>query len=267
MKDFIKKMFATGKENSPTILTGLMLFGLVSTGITAYRAGLQAHDILERHRKDMEDVDPNDKETKRVVTKETVKSMVKVVAPPVIIGVASGACGIGSLKANQKKIAIFSAAYKMAERSVQDLDGKMKEVLGVKKSREIRDAIVKDKVEQKERDLGGVPETIICNNGDVLCYDTYSERYFPSNAMKIETAIRQMSNDCKVQMQVTLNEFYYAINAPGLTETKYGDTIGWEADMLEGYEETLPISISAQLTDDKRPCLCLDYDVRLLRRK
>ncbi len=267
IKQLAGKLIAGGKENSAVILTGITLFGVISTGITAYRAGLQAHDILELHRKDMKDVNPDDKEAKRAVTAKTVKNMAKVVAAPVILGAVTGLSSIGSLKASQKKIAILSAAYKVAERSVQDLDGKMKEVLGVKKTRDIRDAIMKDKVDRTQDKLKSAPDTIICNNGDVLCFDSYSERYFASNAMKIESAIRQASTDCKVQMQVTLNEFYYAIGSPNLTDTKYGDTVGWEPDMLDGYEELLPVSISAQLTDDKRPCLCLDYDVRLFRRR
>lgn len=265
VKMFLNKVFESGKENSPVILTGLTLFGIASTGIAAYRAGLEAHDILELHKKEMADVAPGDKDAKRAVTLETTKKMAKAVAAPVIIGFTTGCCSVGSLKASQKKLAILSAAYKVAERSVQDLDGKMKEILGVKKTREIRDAIMKDKVEQHP--LKVAPETIITNNGEVLCYDSYSERYFASNAMKIESAIRQVSTDCKVQMNVSLNEFYYAINASNLTETKYGDNVGWEPDMLEGYEELLPINISAQLTEDKRPCLCLDYDVRMFRRR
>lgn len=264
VKSLMIKAFAAGKEKSPVILTGLTLFGLFSTGVTAYRAGLQAHDILERHRKDMADVDPEDKEAKRAVTKETAISMVKVVAAPVIIGITTGCCSVGSLKASQKKLAVLSAAYKVAERSVQDLDGKMKEVLGVKKTREVRDAVMKDKL--AEHPLKSAPETVIVDNGQVLCYDAYSEQYFASNAMKIESAVRQLSNDCKVEMQVSLNDFYYAVNSPNLKPKKYADAVGWEADMLEGYEELLPISISAQLTEDMRPCLCLDYDVRLLKR-
>lgn len=265
LKQIARKMIEGGKENSPVILTGITLFGVISTGIAAYRAGLQAHNIIEKHRKDMADVKPDDKEAKRAVTKETAKSMIKVVAAPVIMGAVTGFTAVGSLKASQKKIAVLSAAYKVAEKSVEDLNGKMKDVLGVKKTREIKDAIMKDKLD--EHPLKAASDTVIVDSGQVLCYDVYSEQYFSSNAMKIESAIRQLSQDCKVQMQVTLNEFYYALNSPNLKEKKYGDTVGWEPDMLEGYEELLPISISAQLTEDMRPCLCLDYDVRLLKRR
>lgn len=265
IKQMALKLWSGGKENSPVILTGMTLFGIAMTGITAYRAGLKAHDILEHHKKEMEIVDPEDKGAKRAVTKETVKEMTKVVVAPVIIGFTTGACSVGSLKASQKKIAVLTAAYKVAERSVQDLNSKMNEVLGTKKTREIRDAIMKDKVENHP--LKQSPDTVIVNNGEVLCYDSYSEQYFASNAMKIESVIRQLSKDCTVQMQVTLNELYYALNSPNLKETKYGDNFGWEPDMLEGYDELLPISISAQLTEDMRPCLCLDYDVRMLKRK
>lgn len=265
IKSALKNLFSSSKENGEVILAGMTLIGILSTGVAAYRAGLKAHDILEQYKKEMEDVEPGDKETKRKITKETTIKMAKVVAAPIIVGAVTSGCCVGSLKVGQKKIVMLTAACKVAERSVHDLDSKMKEVLGIKKAREIRDSIMKDKVDANP--LKVAPETIITNNGDILCYDKYSERYFASNAMKIESAIRQVSRDCTVQMEATLNELYYAINSPQLTETKYGDTVGWEPDMLEGYEELLPISISAQLTEDKRPCLCLDYDVRLLKKK
>lgn len=245
-----------GRRQAPALLTGLALAGLCVTVYKAYKAGTVIEEIIKEKKKDLEDVASDDKVTKRQVTKELVKEILPIATPVVAMGVATGACILGSNKISSKRIAVLSAGYSLAEKGLDDLNSKMKEVLGDKKTQEIKEKIVGDKL----RESGPVDESkvIITGNGDVLCKDLYSGRYFRSNADKLGKAIRILSADCQSDYYVDLNDLYSLI---GIPQIPAGDQFGWNSDdMIHG---DLPITICAQLTEDGQPCLCLDYDVRV----
>lgn len=244
------------KKKSPAILTGFALVGLGITVYKAYKAGPKIEKILKEKREDLKTIAPDDSSAKRQVTKELVIGVAKEAAPTVIMMAATGACILGSQSISSKRIAVLSAGYAAAEKSITGLNSKMEEILGEKKARSIKDAIVKDNI---SRD-GTVPEDkiIITGNGDVLCKDLYSGRYFRSNAEKIRQAIAAVSEDCRNDNYVELNELYGELDIP---QIPLGSDFGWNVDDLS--RGTLPISISAQISENGEPCLCLDYDVRV----
>lgn len=255
---FFNEMMQSANRKSPAILTGLSIAGLIATVVFSYRAGMKAPDILERKRKDMKDIRPGDKEAKKAITKEAVKELTPVFLPPILMGAVTTGCIIGSNTVSTKRIAVLSAAYKISESTVKDLNGKMTEVLGERKAREIKDKIVKDKLDQDP-----VRETtpiILTGDGDVLCKDLYSGRFFRSNGMKIGQVINEISSRCFQENYVRLNDLYYLLH---LDSVPMGEDFGWTSDDLVG-GHTLPITISAQLTEDQQPCLCIDYEVRLM---
>lgn len=256
LKGLVKGAESYINQKSSGILTGLALVGLCVTVYKAYKAGPVIKSIIEEKKKDLRDTDPEDKKTKNKVVKEAVKEVVPVVAPVVVGTVLTSACILGSNTISSKKIAVLSAGYTLAEKSLDDLNGKMKEVLGEKKAREVKDAIVADKM----KEAGPVNESkvIITGNGDVLCKDLYSGRYFRSNADRIGRAIRELSADCQSEMYVELNDLYTLLGIPNIP---LGSDLGWTVDDLVRGE--LPITISAQISEDGQPCLCLDYDIRV----
>lgn len=250
------------KKNSPVILTGLAIVGVISTAYAAYKAGPRADKILEAYRKDMRDCHPNDKEAKRAVVGETVKKMVPVVAPPIIMGGTTIACIVGSHSVSSRRIAALSAAYSLSETTVKNLNSKMEEMLGEKKARAIKDSIMKDKLKadsEKDKKILSDGQLVIPSDGTVLCKDLYSGRLFYSNAEKINQAIAKCSYEIISDMYISLNDFYEAIDSPQLPRIPMGEDLGWNIDdTLNG---KLPITLSALLTDDNKPCLCIDYDI------
>ena len=250
------------KKNSPVILTGLAIVGVISTAYAAYKAGPRADKILEAYRKDMRDCHPNDKEAKRAVVGETVKKMVPVVAPPIIMGGTTIACIVGSHSVSSRRIAALSAAYSLSETTVKNLNSKMEEMLGEKKARAIKDSIMKDKLKadsEKDKKILSDGQLVIPSDGTVLCKDLYSGRLFYSNAEKIKQAIAKCSYEIISDMYISLNNFYEAIDSPQLPRIPMGEDLGWNIDdTLNG---KLPITLSALLTDDNKPCLCIDYDI------
>lgn len=259
---FLGKAEIFTKKNSPAILAGLAIVGVVSTAWSAFKAGPKADKILEEYRRDIKDCYPNDKEAKRTVTIETVKKMVPVVAPTIIMGGLTITCMIGSHSISSRRVAVLSAAYSLSESTVKNLNNKMEEILGEKKARAVKDAIMKDKLKadsEKDRKIMSDENFVIPSDGTVLCKDMYSGRLFYSSAEKIKQAIVTCSYNVISDMYISLNEFYDAIDSPQLSRIPLGDDLGWNIDST--INGKLPITLSALLTDDGKPCLCVDYDI------
>lgn len=260
--EFLEKAEIFTKKNSPVILTGLAIVGVISTAYAAYKAGPRADKILEAYRKDMRDCHPNDKEAKRAVVGETVKKMIHVVAPPIIMGGTTITCIVGSHSVSSRRIAALSAAYSLSETTVKNLNNKMEEMLGEKKARAIKDSIMKDKLKadsEKDKKILSDGQLVIPSDGTVLCKDLYSGRLFYSNAEKIKQAIAKCSYEIISDMYISLNDFYEAIDSPQLPRIPMGEDLGWNID--DTINGKLPITLSALLTDDNKPCLCIDYDI------
>lgn len=260
--ELLEKAEIFTKKNSPVILTGLAIVGVISTAYAAYKAGPRADKILEAYRKDMRDCHPNDKEAKRAVVGETVKKMVPVVAPPIIMGGTTIACIVGSHSVSSRRIAALSAAYSLSETTVKNLNSKMEEMLGEKKARAIKDSIMKDKLKadsERDKKILSDGQLVIPSDGTVLCKDLYSGRLFYSNAEKIKQAIAKCSYEIISDMYISLNNFYEAIDSPQLPRIPMGEDLGWNID--DTINGKLPITLSALLTEDNKPCLCIDYDI------
>lgn len=262
LMDFLKKLEGATKKNSPVILTGMAIAGVISTGIAAYKAGLKADAVLKVYREDMRDCHPEDKEAKKAVIKETAKKMIPILAPTVIMGGATIACVVGSHTASSRRIAALSAAYTLSESTVKNLNGKMEEMLGEKKTRAIKDAVMKDKLHadsEKDKKTLASGDFVIPADGTVLCKDLYTGRLFYSNAEKIQQAIAKCSYEIVSDMWISLNDFFEAIDSPQLTPVPMGNDLGWNIDDTQNGK--LPITLTALLTDDMKPCLCIDYDI------
>lgn len=252
----VNDLWVMAQKKSPAILSGLSVAGVIATAWYSYKAGTKMPDILERRRKDLKDVRPGDREARKAVNKETARNLLPVMGPPVVMGGITIACEIGSNTVSTKRIKTLSAAYAISESAVKELNGKMIEVLGERKAREVKDAVVKDRLKEKEPIKDS--QIIITGDGDVLCMDSFSERIFKSNATKLEQIITKLSVDCQQDMYVSLNDLYFDL---GLRQISGVEDFGWSVDDL--VKGRLPISITVQLTEDQRPCLYLDYDIKL----
>lgn len=262
--EWLEKAEIFTRKNSPVILTGLAIVGVISTAYSAYKAGPRAEKILEAYRKDMKDCHPNDKEAKRAVVGETVKKMIPVMAPPIIMGGTTIACVVGSHSVSSRRIAALSAAYSLSESTVKNLNSKMEEMLGEKKARAVKDAIMKDKLketEKKDQKLLGDGNVYVPDNGYVLCKDLHTGRPFYSTAEKIKQAIVKCSFDVQQNMWVSLNDFYDEIDSPQLEHVPLGDDLGWNVD--DTIRGQLPIYLTALLTEDGKPCLCVEADIKV----
>lgn len=237
------------KKNEPAILSGIGVAGVFITAWMAFKAGPKANYILEKHRC-MIDSGKDKKEE----TKKAIKELAPVVIPPAAMAVATSVCIIGSNSVSSKRIAVLSAAYNVSESALKEYQNKVTEIVKPEKVKQIKESLAKDELEKNP--IKPSTDVIVTGDGDVLCMDCYSGRYFRSNAQKIGQAVNELSADVQTDMYVSLNDFYSKIGIPSIP---MGDDFGWNVDDLNHGQ--LSIEVSAHLTPDKQPCLVVNYDI------
>ena len=95
---------------------------------------------------------------------------------------------------------------------------------------------------------------MVLREGNTLCYDAVSGRYFKSDIETIRKAVNELNRRMLRENYVCLNEFYGEI---GLPYTNLGDDIGWSIDR----DGLIELDLSSQLAEDGTPCLVISYRV------
>lgn len=231
-------------DNSPSILTGVAVAGVVSTAALASKASIGAHKNIEE-----------DKSTQVVLYGENITVPVrywvernwKLYIPTVLVGGATIACIIGANSVNTRRNAALASLYSLTEVASREYKDKVVQLLGEKKEQTLRDELAQETVENNPVSENKVYYT---GSGDVLCYETMSGRYFHSD---MET-LRKAQNDINAKI---LNEMYASQNdfnrLIGLPATGYGEQVGWNTDKM------LELQFSSVLSEDGKPCLAIGY--------
>ena len=240
-------------DHSPEILTGLGITGFFTATAMAVQATPKALILIEERKREIKLEHLHDEEP-IVVDKlgpvDLIKTTWKCYAPAAATGVLSAACILGANKINHKRNAALAAAYSISEATLKDYQKKVVETIGEKKEQVIRDEVAGDII---QRDPVQNHEVIITGDGNQLCYDVVSCRYFWSTAEKLKKTENILNLRLRDEMYVSLNDFYYEL---GLEPSKIGNDIGWNID--DGY---IDFSFSSKLTTDDRPCLVVNYGV------
>ena len=220
----IGKIMDFADKHQREILLGCTIVGVISTGITAWRNAPKAQEILESHKKAMDEIPEENKEERRDEVIETVKEMAPLVAPPVLLGGLTIAAAIGGHSASSKQIAALSAAYSISEKALTDYMDKAKEVVGDKKAKEIKDKINEEKAGELAPSNSNVLNT---GNFHTPCFDVASGRYFYSSAEKIRQACNNVNHEIMDEYFVSLNELYNELGLPPIT---LGEDLGFTID-------------------------------------
>lgn len=242
MSGFFKKIQTLVSKNSPEILTGIGIAGMITTTILAVKATPKAIYILE----DLE----NEMEVDKIPTKEAVKAVWKCYVPAVVTGSISILCIVGGSSVNIRKNAALATAYTLSESALKTYKEKVVDTLGAKKDIAVEDAVAADKMRQNPIEYR---EIILTEKGNTICYDSISGRYFKSDIETLRKAENAINKLLINDMYVSLNEFYDEI---GLDNVGLGDDLGWNID-----KGGLALIFSSQLTSEGTPCLVIDYRI------
>lgn len=229
-----KNLAGTISKNSPVLLTGLAVTGLITTVILAVQATPKALQLIE------EDQTPLEK----------VKATWKCYIPAAAVGTVTMGCIIGAHRITARRTAALATAYSLTETAFKEYQSKVVETIGRNKEQNVRDEIDADRL--KNDPVDG-KEIFLTGKGDVLCYDSLSGRYFKSDIEQIRRVVNKLSRDLMSESKIALNDLYFALGLPSI---KLGDQLGWDID-----DGLIEVMFSSQLTEDGNPCLVITCDV------
>lgn len=235
------------EENATTLLTAGGVVGVVGTAVLAWRGGQKAsealwEDSIESQNEDGSFVIRND-----VTTLDKIKAVAPHAAPPIITGGVTIAAIVLSHKMSGQKAAALAAAYGLSQKQLEEYKDKVAEKLGVNKKQKLDDELAQDRVNKAPGS-----SQIIVVEGEVLCFDAPTGRYFRSTMESINRAVNSTNAEILHHGHASAAYFYDELGLPPTTWTK---EVGWNSD------RTLDLSISTTRADDGRPCLVIDFEV------
>jgi len=226
-------------KNSPTILTGIGVTGVISTTALAIKGTILAVEVID---------DEESYAKRKFTNREKLELVWKLYLPTAASGIITIAAIVGSNHISSKRNAALMSLYSVADSALKEYQDKVIEMFGEKKEAKVRDEIAQDKLDENP-----VHDIIITSKGEHLFFDALSGRYFRSD---VET-VRRVQNDFNEllfnDMFVPLNEFYDML---GLEGTEMGRNTGW--DVQKG---KLDIKFSAKIAADGEPCIVLGYSI------
>lgn len=244
----MRKLLKGLSNNSPAILTGVAACGVVGTVIFAVKATPKAIELMgeEQERKRL---DGETEHHELLSKKEIIQVAWKPYIPAMVMGTVTIACIIGSNQISTRRNAALMSLYSIAETGLKEYQSKVVETIGENKERKIRDDIDKDRLEKNPVTNNHI---VVTGNGDSMCYDVLSGRYFKSNIEKIRQKVNDYNRDLLTEMEATLNDLYYEL---GLEGVKMGNDVGYTSDNL------CEVDFSTQLTPDNEACIVLNFSM------
>lgn len=238
-------------QNSSTILTGVGVVGTVGTAVLTGRASMRAARVLDATKEEVANrlvgEDINAHPTNLIIPKhEVVKLTWRFYVIPVATGVGTVGAIIFAHRIDAKRIVALTVASGISERALKEYKEKVVEKLGERQDTKIRDEIAQDRVNASPPGK----ELVITGDGQVLCLDGLTGRYFMSTMEDLKRAENKINHIINTQMGASLSEFYDEI---GLAPTAYSDEVGWNPDQL------IALRISATMSQDNRPCMVVDF--------
>lgn len=256
---FINGLGKSMDRNSPAILTGMGVAGLVGTVVLAVRGTVEAYKALSAEANFRADefseqtgehqgAYPGD-----FTTKEIVEITWRHYIPTVASGAFTIACMVGSNHISSRRNAALVSVLTLTETALREYKEKVSEKFGEKKATQVEDEIREDRLKANPVENTTI---ILTGKGEHMFFDSFSGRYFKSD---VET-IRRLVNDFNQKliqcapMFLGINDFYDEL---GLERIELGDEMGWSAE-----DNMLDVrTSSAKMIKDGTPCGILEYRV------
>lgn len=236
IKKSLSKLGFGMQQHSPELLMGTGVALMAGAIIFAVRATPKAMKL---------------KEERKAETKlDIVKACWKPYVPTAAMAASGIFCILMSDKVMKERSAALVAAYAISETARKEYKSKVTEILGEKKEREITEAIDKDKV--KTADDVSEESILRTGNGETLCLDALSGRYFRSDIESIRRGVNELNHQLLNEGVVYLNDYYYC---QGLDSIGLGSDLGWDTSM-----GMIDIRFSSQLTPSNKPCVVVNLD-------
>lgn len=245
LPDILKNGTQFLKSNSPELLTGAAVLGVVTTGYLAAKAAFTAKEIVQENEKD--DVMMASLPNRRAVFLHHAQHTWKLYVPAGVAGVVTIACIVGASKASAQRTTAAVTAYSLTERAFNEYREKVVEEIGKNKEEKIRGEVAQEVVTKTS-----TPQMIIVDGtGHSLCCELYTRRYFRSDMETLRKSMNTINARVNAQLYVPLDEFYDLV---GLEHTSVSDKLGWDS------EKQMDLVFAPVISESGEPCLAFDYN-------
>lgn len=225
------------QKQSPALLFGAGVVGVVSTVVLASKATLKLSDIVEdtsvtiNKIKTLEHDDYSDKDRtkdKAIAYTQSSIQIAKLYAPAFLLGAVSIGCLTGSHQILSRRNVALTAAYAGVEKSLRDYRGRVIETIGAEKESaiwqptETVDAIDSEGKKVKVKvatEKGGSPYKAL--------FDERNPNWNPQteyNQLFIQAQQNYANDLLRAKGHVFLNDVHDML---GLERTKAGQIVGW----------------------------------------
>lgn len=268
IKKFGKKTVTQIKKHEPEIWAGLGIGGFVATVYLAVKATPKAAEKIKQAEFEknasiltLEDAKARpsftakeiviDNENYKVLTlQEKVKTVWKDYLPAAITGTASTLCIIASVSESCRRSAVLATAYRLSEEAANEYKAKVIETIGEKKEQKIREDIAQDKINNNPVQS---TQVILTNQGNALCYDSYSGRYFRFDIDKLKKINNEINARLLTDDAISLNKIYLEYGLDGIDA---GYELGWSTE----FAKLIDFEMTSKLTKDDEPCLVISFN-------
>lgn len=240
LNPIVKKGLNFVISNRAEMLAGASLVGLAATIYFSGKAALEINRCLEDTMLTKETLkDP-----------ETAKKVLTAAAPAALSAGFTAACIVGSQVIAHNQYGALMAAYMLGQDKLKMFESKAVKLMGEDQTGELKAAVAQQRVLMRPitSSSGYIIDT---GNGNTLCLDAMSGRYFKSSVEALRRAENDVNSQVNDDWSATLNEFYQYL---GLEPIKLGDDLGWNTENL------LHLMFDSALTSSGEPVLVLDYE-------
>lgn len=204
--------------NSPVLLVGTAVTGIIATGVLAAKGGYKARGIVDAAQAE------RDMQTNSAPLTNVEKAQLTWLcyATPAVTGAGAIAACIGAHAVHTKRNAAMAALYAVTTDKLDDYREKAEELLGPKKTQELNDSVAQASHDRHPENY----EVVIPadNGGSELMYDEWSGRTFTGSIPIVERAVAEMNTQLVESGDASLNDYYDHI---GLTPIPMGTQFGW----------------------------------------
>lgn len=240
------------QKNSPTILTGLAVVGVLGTAYLTHRAAFfsgiyLSKEVVARNMAAIEE-DPTSEGVPDPSFKEIVQLTWKNYIPAAFVAAGTIACVVGAHGISNHRNVALASALTLSEIGLREFREKSEEVLGEENVQKVREAITQDKVDKTPLPTGN-REIVLKDDNEQVFFETLTGRYFVSTRHDVEMSEVDANRQVLGDMYISKNEWFDRL---GLDRVPDGDATGWNNDTR------LEIKFGAVFRDGK-PVTSVEY--------
>lgn len=242
VKEFVVRAGTFAKANSPVILAGAAVLGVVGVAVSAVKATQQADDIILAEVCENNGVD--------ITAKEKVKATWKCYIPTAILAAGTIACIAGSTAVGVRRLAAATLAYEAANGKLANAKEEIEKFFG-EPGEKVFDTAASEKIKISDMD-----ENLLYSGNEGTykkVVDSFDRRWV-TNDIKLMNAQNLLNDMINKGDQATLND-WYELN--GLDPIGWGEMFVWnpEGDLMD-------LNLEKATVRDGVPYIYLEYDCK-----